>query len=703
MGATDPCPFIVPCYNALLGIKKMTAKPSYNELLKKVEYLEIELAGQKSVEKLLWDKQDQLFKVLDSLDAFVYVADLHTYEILFVNRLAEKLFGQITGKICWQVLQTGMTGPCPFCPNEKLITAEGKPGEVIATEMQNTLNGRWYSIRDRAIEWFDGRIVHLQIALDISDRKEVETALQTSEEKYRTVADFTYDWEYWINEKGEFNYISPSFTRITGYEVEEFLEDPPAVLAKIVHPDSRTSFEAHLIDELDSEKVYHLEFGIICKTGDERWISHYCQPVYSRDGKFLGRRASNRDITERQKAQRVIKLNELRQATLLQLYDLQDLPENNICNFVLESSLPITASNIGFLGFLNEDESLMRITAWSNTVMEQCQIHKKPLVLDVQKSGLWGEAVRQRHPVIINNYQASPMKKGIPDGHVEIERFMAVPLFDDGQIVALAAVGNKRQDYDENDVRQLQLLIEGMWQVIKRRQAEDKLIKQSEMIKQFTNSVSHDLKNPAVAIHGLIQVIKRKYSELSEEKMEKFLDQIIKSAEQIISLSEDINIYISTREAPVHFKEIDLKNVWQTIREEFLPRLRKRHIQWTESNIQIPPIKADQNSLLRVFRNLVDNALKYGGSSLSEIALGYEASATHHILTVKNDGEIISPDDTEAIFEIFKRKAGPGVPAGTGLGLATVKEIARHHGGESWVTSSSRDKTTFYVSIAQNL
>jgi len=681
----------------------MVDKPSYSELQKKVEYLEIELAGQKSVEKLLWDKQDQLFKVLDSLDAFVYVADIQTYEILFANHLTEKLFGHITGKICWQVLQTGMTGPCPFCPNEKLITPEGNPGEVIASEMQNTLNGHWYSIRDRAIEWFDGTIVHLQIAFDISDRKEAETALQTSEEKYRTVADFTYDWEYWINEDGKFNYISPSFTRITGYEVEEFLDEPPAALAKIVHPESRTSFETHLVDELYSKKVYHLEFGILCKTGDERWISHYCQPVYSSDGKFLGRRASNRDITERQMAQRALKLNELRQATLLQLYNLQDLPEGNICNFVLESSLPITASKIGFLGFLNEDESLLRITAWSNTVMEQCQVHTKSLVLDVQNSGLWGEAVRQRHPVIINNYQAAPMKKGTPEGHVEIERFMAVPLFDEGHIVALAAVGNKRQDYDENDVRQLQLLIEGMWQVIKRKQAEDKLIKQSEMIKQFTNSVSHDLKNPGVAIHGLAQVMKRKSSELSDEKMEKFLDQIIKSSEQIISLSEDINIYISTREAPVHFNEIDLKNIWQTISEEFMPRLRKRNIQWIESDIQIPPIKADQNSLLRVFRNLVDNALKYGGSNLSEIVLGYEASATHHILTVKNNGEIILPDDIKAIFEIFKRKAGEGAPAGTGLGLATVKEIARHHGGDSWVVSSPQNKTIFYVSIAQNL
>ena len=130
----------------------MTADPSYSELQDKIKLLETELAGHKSIEKLLWEKQDQLFKVLDSLDAIVYVADMQSYEILFANRHAEKLFGHITGKTCWQVLQADMKGPCPFCPNRNLITPDGEIEEVIASEMQNTINGRWFSIRDRAIE-----------------------------------------------------------------------------------------------------------------------------------------------------------------------------------------------------------------------------------------------------------------------------------------------------------------------------------------------------------------------------------------------------------------------------------------------------------------------------------------------------------------------------------------------------------------------
>ncbi len=693
----------------------MTAKPSMSELQEKLKILERELAGHKSIEKLLWEKQDQLFKVLDSLEAIVYVADMQSYEILFANHYAEKLFGHITGKECWQVMQSGMTGPCPFCTNKKLVTPEGKPKDTILWELQNTSNGRWYSIRDRAIEWFDGRVVHLQIAVDITYRKEAEAALQASEEKFRTVADFTYDWEYWMDDQGRFNYISPSCERITGYSVGEF-EENPTLLLDIIHPDDRPDFSRHLDEELNSSKVCHLNFRVITRTGEERWISHYCQQVHGYDKKFLGRRASNRDITAQKKAEEKIKLNEIRlagllenvklnemrQAAMLKLYEMHELPDKEVCNFVLETSLPLTGSEIGFMGFLNDDESQMTIHAWSKSVMFQCKIHEKPIVFNIADSGLWGEAVKQRQPIIINNYKSHTLKKGVPEGHVRIVRFMAVPLFDREKIVALAAVGNKHREYNEQDVKQLQLLVEGMWQIIKRREAERDLINQAELIKSFTNSVSHDLKNPAIAILGLTRILKKKYQQLSREKLENFIDQITKSSEQIVLLSEDINAYISTREAPVHFKSLDMRNIWQTIRDEFEPQLKKRKIEWIEAE-SIPKIRADQNGLIRVYRNLVDNALKYGGSNLSEISLGYEASGTHHVLSVQNDGEIIPPEDIETIFEVFRRKGGEASPPGTGLGLAIVREIAKHHKGNCWAESDAEGKITFYISIARNL
>ena len=128
--------------------------------------------------------------------------------------------------------------------------------------------------------------------------EKIQAALLKSEEKFRTVADYTYDLEYWVSEKGNFNYISPSCKRITGYEVGEFEKDS-GLLLKITHPDDKPMLQEHLDNELTALEVFHLDFRIITKEGEERWISHYCQPVYDREGKYHGRRASNRDITER--------------------------------------------------------------------------------------------------------------------------------------------------------------------------------------------------------------------------------------------------------------------------------------------------------------------------------------------------------------------------------------------------------------------
>jgi PAS domain S-box-containing protein len=681
----------------------MTAKPSYSQLEEKVKALEKELSGHHNIERMLWEKQDQLYKILDSLDAIVYVADIQSYEIIFVNRYAEELFGNITGKICWQVLQSNMTGPCSFCKNSEIVNPDGKPNDIILWEIQNTITGKWYSVRDKAIEWFDDRIVHLQIAVDISDRKKVEAALQASEEKFRTVADFTYDWEYWVNEQGGFNYMSPSCERITGYSADEFVKKP-SLMRDIIHPDDILFCSKHLDEDLETSKVCHLNFRIISREGEERWISHYCQPVYDQDKKFLGRRASNRDISVQKKAQENIKLNEVRRSALLELYEMQSLPVKEVCQFVLEASQSLTGSKIGWMGFMNEDESQLTIHAWSQSVMAMCKIHEKPIVFSIKDAGIWGEAVRQRQSIIINDYSStSVQKRGIPAGHVEINRFMAVPLFDNEKIVAVIAVGNKSQDYDEQDVKQLQLLIEGMWQIVKRRQTEEELIRQAEMIKHFTNKVVHDLKNPAIAIFGLSKILERKYERLPQEKLKNFIDQIVNSSGQIVSLSEDINAYISTRESPLHFVDLNLREIWGIIKEEFLPQLKERKIIWIEPENNIPAILADRHAMLRAYRNLVDNALKYGGSKLTEISMGYVPSDLHHILTVQNNGEIIPPEEVESIFKLFKRKADESTAGGTGLGLAIVREIARQHKGDSWVESGVDGKTTFYLSIVQNL
>lgn len=135
-------------------------------------------------------------------------------------------------------------------------------------------------------------------ASDITELKNAENALKESEIKFKTVADFTFDWEYWIDPKGNLIYISPSCEPITGYSPDEFQKDP-SLLERIVHQDDIKLVKKHFhIDLIGEEYSDVVNYRILTKQGEERWIGHGCKPVYDDEGTFLGRRVSNRDITE---------------------------------------------------------------------------------------------------------------------------------------------------------------------------------------------------------------------------------------------------------------------------------------------------------------------------------------------------------------------------------------------------------------------
>jgi diguanylate cyclase (GGDEF)-like protein len=129
-----------------------------------------------------------ILTILDSLDALVYVSDMQTYELLFTNEYGKSVWGDIQGQTCWKVLQDGQSGPCAFCTNDRLLDADGQPSGVYVWEFQNTVNQHWYQCRDQAIRWTDGRLVRLEIATDITDRKLAEEELKVAKQRAEELA-----------------------------------------------------------------------------------------------------------------------------------------------------------------------------------------------------------------------------------------------------------------------------------------------------------------------------------------------------------------------------------------------------------------------------------------------------------------------------------------------------------------------------------
>ncbi|MGE5841559.1 MAG: PAS domain S-box protein, partial [Deltaproteobacteria bacterium] len=159
----------------------VSARVAHHLLSARVSHFDcviVDITEKKLAEQALKESHSTLLTVLDSIDATIYVADLKTYEILFANKCMRNVFGRdLVGEVCWKAFREG-SEPCPHCTNSQLVDAEGQPTGVRVWEGENPISGRWYVNYDRAIKWADGRIVRLQVAMDITKIKEAEIALK---------------------------------------------------------------------------------------------------------------------------------------------------------------------------------------------------------------------------------------------------------------------------------------------------------------------------------------------------------------------------------------------------------------------------------------------------------------------------------------------------------------------------------------------
>lgn len=290
----------------------------------------------------------------------------------------------------------------------------------------------------------------------------------------------------------QISFINNKIEEISGYPASWFEEGKFHSYYNVIHPDDMKRAMQTIQDRVLQGKIFDIQYRIVHADGSICWVHQKGQPVA--DGAnhasfFIG---AIFDITQNEKALETFRLNEARLSVLLDLSQMTEAPLNEITSFALEEAIRLTGSKVGYLAFASEDESLLRMYSWSAGAIKGCDIKHKQTIYKRSEMGLWGEALRQRKPVITNDFtQPSPLKKGQPEGHVKILRHMNVPVLDQGKIVIIAGVGNKEDPYDESDVRQLILLMEGMWQILRRKEIEEALRESEEKYRSvFENSGS---------------------------------------------------------------------------------------------------------------------------------------------------------------------------------------------------------------------
>lgn len=173
---------------------------------------------------------------------------------------------------------------------------------------------------------------------------------------------------------------------------------------------------------------------------------------------------------------------QMNNAELSRLQILTDVLLSNFENrqeqldYVLHEALKLTESQYGYIYLYDEEKCEFTLNSWTLGVMGDCDIVDKLTKYQLVDTGIWGEVVRQRKPIIVNDFQEfNQLKKGYPQGHVELENFMTIPVLMDEKIVAVVGLGNKKGDYKDNDVYQLTLLMNGVWNAVERREVMENL------------------------------------------------------------------------------------------------------------------------------------------------------------------------------------------------------------------------------------
>lgn len=518
-----------------------------------------------------------------------------------------------------------------------------------------------------------------------------------------------WDWQLRSNKV----YFSKEWKHQIGYEENEISDDFSEWQSR-VHPEdvdrALATINAYLLDPWPN---YEIEFRFRHKDGSYRWIMARASILYDKAGKPFRMIGCHLDITERKRMEAVMqaRLRLLEYAPGHSLVELLVKSLDEICT--------ITESPLGFYTFVDSDQKKITYQAWSTQTRETyCKATPGQLHYSLDDAGVWADAIRQRRPVIHNDYASISSRKGFPGGHASVVRELVVPILRGGLVVSALGVGNKLQEYTDRDVEIVSTLAGMAWDIteVKRaqegiqeyseklegmveqrthelRDAQDQLVRQERLavLGQLAGGVGHELRNPLAVMSSAVYFLKLVLPE-SDERARRHIGIIeseIRNADKIITDLLDFSRVQFVEREPVSVS--DLVN-----------RALERYpvsAPWTIS-VEIPPdlplVQVDPRQIVQVLGNLLINACQampeQGSVSIRSYLRAVDATQMVGI-SVIDTGTGILPEHMGKLFEpLFTTR-----PKGIGLGLAVCRKLMDANGGRIEVQSEPGKGATFTV------
>ena len=324
-------------------------------------------------------------------------------------------------------------------------------------------------------------------------KERTERALKESENKYRTlianIPEVTYRCA--PGDGTTMSFISDAVLPLTGYPASDFTGNAKRSYDSVIHPDDREKRAAAIQAGVSAKERYVAEYRLLHADGRTVSVQEQGQGVIDLHGTLISLDGIILDVTDRKQAEEIERLHATRVRALLALHQMTGVPEKVLLEYVMNTSLAITASRYSFIGLMSEDESAMTIHAWSPDAMADWTLIEKPIHFPIAGAGIWGECVRNRAPVIINDYSSPhPAKHGCPEGHVPITRYLGIPIFEGLRIAAVLAVANKEEPYSDEDADLLLVLGNQMWEILHRKRVMEELRLKDSAIESSINAIA---------------------------------------------------------------------------------------------------------------------------------------------------------------------------------------------------------------------
>lgn len=490
----------------------------------------------------------------------------------------------------------------------------------------------------------EGKIVAYDgYLLDVTKRKNMEEALKKSEEQFRLVADFTYDWEYWLDRNGQLLYVSPSCERITGYKAKEFMNDP-GLMERIIHPADQARGKGVRTANVDDSEHNSIEFRIIDRYGDVRWLGHNCRPVYSQDGKWLGRRGSNRDITERKRAEEKLRVSEKLSKTLLNsTLDLAYLIDSD---GVFIAANEIGAGRFHMKGHELVGRNMKDLVEWDafETCMaqvEEAHCSKQAVRFEDQYRGYYFDSI-------------------------------ASPVFD-----------------EEGGVK--------MVSIFARDVTEQKIL--SRLHEDVERIARHDIKSPLSGIIGLAEMLNRQ--ENLTDKQKGYARSIVEAGKQTMNVLNSSLDFLKMEKGEYVLRPelFNLAGALRKIKRILAVQERAKGLrvdmfldgESLESSSDYPFV-GEERHIENLLTNLTKNAIEAAPDG-TVVTVRLDSDENLCQIDIHNQGVV--PDALKESF--FKKYSTYGKKSGTGLGTYSAMILARAHSGKINVSTSKEEGTHVIV------